>query len=827
MPILLRITHRRLTARLLFSLVAAGFMCLSINAPVNADAPPAHDFQIAPQALASALVEFSKQADVQVLGATDVIRTLRTSGVFGHFTEEQALEQLLRGTGLGFRWTAHRTITISPPTLVPAGSTHVSSADPAIRSEQAASSLAAGKNSSQASPESDTLDEVIVTASRRAEPLREVADSITAFTGGNLESLGAQSLGDYIGRAPGVQFQGSIPGRSNVNIRGVGTGSVYPDQGQGTTGIYVNDVPLTDPGFAVSIPDMDVFDMQRVEVLRGPQGTLFGTATLGGAVDYIINPVSLDKFDVHVQAGGSKTVNASDAGYTAKIAVNVPLIDDVFGVRVTAIKRYDPGYLDNIGTGRDDSNYRKVEDYRLNALWKINDQTDLSFFTFYDRSLNGDGFYALPQLGELVRNTFVPESGKFITRINSLKFNTNLEFATLTVQGSDSRKSQDSVGDETPYFGGPQTTVLTLAHTHSDMVEARLTSPSNQALEWLFGTYYGHFDEAMPNPYMQNNVEIFHFEVGYKSNELSEFGEVTYHFSDQWRATVGGRYYDIRLATDTLQGVPPTLATNGGDQKGTGFSPKASLTYELDKDLMVYALVSKGFRMGGVNLVPPIASFPTPATYRSDSLINYEIGIRPAWFEHTLTLDTTFFFIDWSDIQLRLTRPDGFYYVNNAGKAHNKGIENTLAWRPNQNWDMQASLTYLEAALAQAISLGGGGPTLPVGTTLPGASKWTSSETVSHTWSINSAPFLSASHRFVSRATSNFVGTFIGPLPIGNYNIFDIRGGAHLGRNVTASLYVDNIADKRGVTAAAPFGTYLSNYYIRPRTVGAQVDWTL
>jgi iron complex outermembrane receptor protein len=228
--------------------------------------------------------------------------------------------------------------------------------------------------------------------------------------------------------------------------------------------------------------------------------------------------------------------------------------------------------------------------------------------------------------------------------------------------------------------------------------------------------------------------------------------------------------------------------------------------------------------MGGVNLVAPLPSFPTPATYKSDSLINYEIGIRPAWFDHTLTLDTAFFFIDWSNIQLRLTRPDGYDYVANAGAAHNKGIENTLAWRPNPNWALQASLTYLDAALAQKIALGGG-TTLLDGATLPGASKWTSSETANYTWSIDTAPFLSVSHRFVSSATSNFTAT----LPIGNYNIFDIRGGAHLGHNITATLYVDNIADKRGVTASSTsttFPSYLIDYYIRPRTVGLQFDWS-
>jgi outer membrane receptor protein involved in Fe transport len=310
--------------------------------------------------------------------------------------------------------------------------------------------------------------------------------------------------------------------------------------------------------------------------------------------------------------------------------------------------------------------------------------------------------------------------------------------------------------------------------------------------------------------------------VSYKSNELSEFGEVTYHFSDQWRATLGGRYYDIRLTTDTAQGVQPApLAVDQGSQKGTGFSPKASLTFEPNKDLMMYALVSKGFRMGGVNLVAPLAGFPTPATYQSDSLINYEVGLRPSWFDHKLTLDTTFFYIDWSNIQLRLNRPDGFAYVQNAGVAHSKGIENSLNWRPATSFALTANVTYLDAQLAQTLLLGGGG-VLDDGANLPGASKWTTAETATYTSSLRYTPFLSASHRFVSRATSDFSDT----LPIGNYNIFGLRGGAHLG-NVTATLYVDNIADKRGVTAATTFGNFLNDFYIRPRTVGLQFDWHL
>jgi iron complex outermembrane recepter protein len=682
--------------------------------------------------------------------------------------------------------------------------------------------FAADQSAGSLPSDSGNLDEIVVTASKRPEPLREVADSVTAFSAEGLQSIGAQSFEDYIGRAPGVQFQASNPGISNVTIRGVGTATVFPDQGQATTGIYLNDIPLTDPGFSVSVPDLDVFDLQRVEVLRGPQGTLFGAAAMGGAVNYILNPVNLEKLDARAELGTAKTVNSNDPGYAAKLAVNVPLIDDVFGVRVTAIKRYDTGYLDNIGTGEKDSNYRKIEDFRVNALWKINDKTDLSIFSFYERSLNGDGFYAFPQLGTLVRDTLVPEIASFITRINSLKLSSDMDFATLTVLGAHSLKSQDSVEDISPYFGGTLSTAPFFARTHSDMVEARMTSPSNQKLEWLFGAYYGHFDEKFPSPTYQNGVDIDYFEVDYRSTEISELGEATYHFNDQWRATVGGRHYSIRFARETVEGPPSDLASDEGHQSATGFSPKVSITFEPSKNLMMYALVSKGFRMGGVNHAAPLATFPTPLTYGSDSLVNYEIGIRPSWLDHTLTLDTVIFFIDWSDIQLRLTRPDGFGYVTNAGAAHNKGIENSLSWLPNRHWAFQANLTYLEAALAESFDLGGGN-TLLNGAVLPGASKWTSSETATYTWSIASSPFLTLSHRFVSRATSDFSDT----LPIGDYHLFDVRAGAHVGRNITLTAYADNVADRRGVTAADTFGTYLNEFYIRPRTVGLQFDWAL
>jgi outer membrane receptor protein involved in Fe transport len=547
---------------------------------------------------------------------------------------------------------------------------------------------------------------------------------------------------------------------------------------------------------------------------------LFGSATLGGAVNYILNPVSLTDYTVRAQMSGSRTQGSSDTGYSVKAAANLPLIQDTFGVRLTLLKRFEPGYLDNIGIGQMDMNSHDVAGARINALWQINEKLKLEFFSFYDRARNGDDFYAFPALGDLVRNTIVQERRTFDTRVNNLKLDANLDFASLTVSLADSRKTADWVGDFSSYYGAP-TIGPSFPRTHSRMIEARLTSPGNQKVDWLAGIYSGWFDELYPSPTLQNNVDIYDFTVGYRSNETSGFGEATYHFSEKWRATLGGRYYDIRLRTETDQGIPGTVSAALGHQTGTGLSPKASVTFEPNTNVMTYALVSKGFRMGGVNLVPAIASFPTPATYQSDSLINYELGLRLSSVDRRLTLDSTVFHIDWSDVQLQLHRPDGFAYVSNAGRSRSNGVETALTWRPANNLEFSANVTYLDARLTDSLALGNG-TTLLNGTALPGASKWSSSEVASYRFAAPWAPFITLTHRYVSGANS----AFLRELPIGNYHLVDVRSGIDVA-GISAAIFASNLTNRRGVTSASFFGitNQVTDYYVRPRTIGLQLEY--
>lgn len=692
----------------------------------------------------------------------------------------------------------------------------------AAHAQDAASQASAPAPATKSAPQSsEATGDIIVTASKRRESLRSVSGSVSALTGENLAAIGAQGFKDYIQTLPGVQFQASVPGVSNVTMRGIGTASTYPDQGQATTGIYINDVPVTDPGFALSVPDLDVFDIQRVEVLRGPQGTLYGAATLGGAVNYIYNPVSLTEFQALGQASLSGSAYSKDLSYTTKAAVNVPLINDVLGVRVAATRRSDAGFTDNVGIGDRDSNSHRVWAFRGNVLLKLGERFDLSYFGLYDHAKNGDGFAIFPNLGEYVRGTTVREPTTFTTKLHNVKLNGDLDFAKLTISLADLRKKQFSQYDAST-FDGPGAYGNGTAKNHSQIAEIRLASSGSGKFEWLIGGYYDKTKEYYPSPEFVGNEPLTFFSVNYRSHEKSLFGEATYHLTDKLKVTAGGRYYNIDLATNTAAGVSsPGAPLASGKQKGNGFSPKASITYEASKDFMIYALYSRGFRMGGVNLNPQIASFPTPTTYGSDKVDNYEIGTRLSFLDHKVLLDTTAFYVDWSHVQLRLSRPDGRSYVANAGSARSYGVESSITVRPSHNFELQGNVTYLTSELAKTLALGGG-RMLQKGRNLPGAAHWTTSANARYTFDAPHAPYVMVAHQYISGSTNNFDPTS----KAGNYSLFSARAGAKFGQ-FDAQVFVTNIADKRGITTVDYYGANQIWYVTAPRTVGVSLDWKL
>lgn len=850
------------------SLSMAGDLRANIKKATNIPAEP----------LGSALQTLAKERKFQIVYVSEQVDDLHTQGAKGQLTPAQALTHLLLGTGLTYRVLDEKTVTIIPvgaSLAVPSartGGTSPKEGQDQARGKGGKTSSSGGFRVAQADQGASTesnlekkstaaaLQEVVVSSTKLQQPARKLAASISIVSGARLEEVGAQSFEDYLTRVPGVVFNASMVGLSTAVIRGVSTTTTL-DQGQGTTGYYINGVPLTDPNFAVAIPDIDTFDVDNVAVMRGPQGTLFGSASLGGAINYQAASPDLTEFHTHLQGTFAGTADGAPSS-SGKVMVNLPLIADRLALRTVYIYRLDGGYINNIGTGVRNSNRTLVRGGRAELLWRPTDGTKISYLFLRQLEDTADNGYEEPTLaGLLQKKTLIPEPFDFKTTLNSLRIDQDLGFAVLTLMGTYHQKSQYSEQDLTASLGGifgNQLSPVYLpqqAESNGTTFEMRLTSPSNQRFTYVIGvmrdltreSFYDLFEASGAEEYATTvydpllgagfgdravpNDVFFTSTLGAKGDERAVFGEGTFHFNQQWALTLGGRLFDTQLTGETssaglleyLDTSPSVLSFSySSRQRARGFTPKASLTWTITPNTMVYALASKGFRFGGPNLSPPDLNDPFPPAYAPDSLWNYELGTRTDWLDRRLQLDVTAFYLDWKNIQVRLSTAKGLAYATNFGRATNYGLENSLLWRPTSALTLQGGVTYLSATLKQAVMFGQ--TTAPAGSVLPGASKWNVSGTAEYR--MNALPLHPAvvlSDRFIATAPGNF-GQAV-PVTQFGYNLLDFRVNAYFG-SVQATLFVNNVADKRGISSVSyPRRSPLQEDVTRPRTVGLTLEY--
>ncbi|MEP6907483.1 MAG: TonB-dependent receptor [Pseudoxanthomonas sp.] len=704
-----------------------------------------------------------------------------------------------------------------------------------------------------------TLQTVTVTAGKREQSVREVAGSVSAISGQQLQDIGAQSLSDYIQSTPGAVFNNYQPGVSHVVMRGIATSSGNV-QGQGTTGYFLNEVSLNEPGFTIVVPDIDTFDLNRVEVLRGPQGTLFGSSSLGGSINYIANTADTSGFDAAVEATVSQTRNA-DTGFGAKAMVNVPIKQDVFALRAVAQYREDPGFLDNVGLGKDGSNDVSVSGGRLSLVLTPNENTTLTWLSLLQNTDADDNSYRNPALGDLVRNTAVAEFTNTDVTLHSLRWDQDLGWANFTALGAYQDKSQDWRFDYTPirvFYNADLDLDLTSplyinsgGESTGRSVELRLTSPSGGRFEWLVGGMYfdtdkdlyeaigaegaaAEFDNSSlfgpgSGAVIAPDGEIFNaFYSKVTGSEAALFGEGSMLLTPEWKLTLGGRLFRTRvkivstqLGFSTYPGAPIVTPSQTNEE---GFNPKVSLSYTPSDKVMFYGLVSEGFRFGTPN-VAGLSTFPIPAGSGSDSLTNYELGTRTTWLDGRLQLDATAFYVDWSDIQLRLQTPDFFNYATNGGKAYSRGVELSANWRPNNQFQWLSTVTWQRARLDEDLFILFAG-TAPKGSRLPGSSDWSVNNNLSYHFDSRFSPTLTFTHQYLSEGISDLNSAVPGAVANeqGDYNVFDLRFRMSFG-NTDITLFGSNLTDERGVTRTVSEVNGLGEGLVRPRTFGVTAHW--
>jgi outer membrane receptor protein involved in Fe transport len=710
-------------------------------------------------------------------------------------------------------------------------------------SDAAAQDPAAAK----ATDKSQAVDAVVVVG-KRGQTAATTAGGLSVVSGDSLEKMGAQTFEDYLGKLPGVVFNAGQSGNSTAVIRGVGT-TAGLDQGEGTTGYYINEIPLSEVGYTISIPDIDTFDVSRVEVLRGPQGSLYGASSLGGAINYVAKEADTTSgFDAAIETSASKTANANKLGYTGKAMLNIPLIPNKLAARVVVSEREAPGFLDNVGLNKDGSNSQRTKDGRVSLVWTPDDLTRVSFLALLQKSFADDASFRMTKYGDLARSTELPASFDLDFALYSARVDHDFGFAKLTAIASYNRKHQELHFDDTPYydgFGGTSGPQLfrQLGTSRNTNLETRLASPTGGRFEWLVGAAFERtnkrFDEdlsavganaVLAPVYGANELRGDYYYWGWggtHGTDKSVFGEASVNFADGWKLTAGGRKYITSLDTDGYRaGVfyPTGSVLPDGHMAESGFSPKISVSYKATPQTMYYAVASEGFRFGGANILLPLAGFNTPAGYGSDSLRNYELGVKSSLMNRRLSFDADVFDIEWSDLQVRLTRPDNMTYGTNAGKARLRGVEFSSTYRVTDDFDVGVNYTYLDAKLTQDLLEA----TVPLhaGQQLPGSSKNQLSANGTYKWAWNAyRPSATLTGRYLSDAPANLQQA---DQRINGFAQFDARYAMNFG-NMELSLFVNNIADKRGVTFSygndALFGN--EQFIIRPRTMGVRLHWEL
>jgi len=816
----------------------AGMMVLAIAAPAAAQV---RTFDIPAQAAWTGVPMLGRQADVQIGIARKDALGRRTNMVRGSMSVDRALAELLQGTGLRAIAIGSQTYSVVRSSQDPGSTPRANPGAPAAD----VASPAPGSNSAHDTPLTSPGGEIIVTAQRRTEPLRQVPQSASVLTGSELSRAGLQSLQDLATRVPGLTIDsaGGV-GQQQITLRGITTGS---DVGP-TVGTYIDDVPFGSAiifsGSAQLALELGSFDVDRIEILRGPQGTLYGASAFGGVLKYVLTQPSTVQTDGVAQMETSVT-EGGGLNYGTRAAAGVALVPGKLGVRATFSRNRSAGLVDNVFDGRKNVDDSVTSVGRLSLLYTPTDALTIratALFQDIDRDgasqVDYDPATSRPTYGDLKQSRLRAEP--FNQRVRLFSGGLDYRFGFATLSATAARQSIDTTyaldfSYYVPLLGplleelGSPTDAIELQGTYrtdKTTMEARLVSPTSGSFEWLAGIYrtkeesvnfQGLFGFENNRPI---NLDIGRFTIPVSLEETALYADATYHFSTRLDSTLGVRLSRNRQ-TFAQTGTGLLGSSNpGGASNDTVATYLATLRYHLADGGIVYARAASGYRPGGPNLVafaPGTTNIIGNPTYAPDTLWNYEVGAKvrlAPW----LDLDSSLFYIDWRNIQLFKTE-NGLSVVGNGKRARSKGAELSVTGRPFRGWSVQGALAYTDAELRDAApDLGGA-----AGERLPNVPRWNVVLSGTHDWPLGPGArgYFGANWRFVGQRKAAFDAAGSGQYVLPAYQAVDLRAGAKLSAwNIDLTLR--NLFNRRGQAAAdlgaTGFGYPAAVTVIQPRS---------
>jgi iron complex outermembrane recepter protein len=669
----------------------------------------------------------------------------------------------------------------------------------------------------------DQLAEIIVTATKRAERIQDIPVSVTAFTGKELSEMGADNFVDFARQVPSLTFAERGNGRNDIAIRGLSVINGVP-----TVGYYLDGIS-TELNF--QSPDPKLFDMQRVEVLRGPQGTLFGAGAVGGLIQVITNPPDPSGFDAKAEVDYFH-INNADGSYAVNTMINVPLITDVLALRVVALTRENSGWIDAPLLNKNGANWEDDKGLRTSLKWIPSDNFDATLRWYYQQYRIGMESFDTPSQaiaagysGKNVSLVSVPSLSTYEANQLSLDLRWNLGFATLeSVSGYNRTNIHDAPdgltfgdGSLNPYSPATQYSFPLFQPYKTYSSELRLVSAENT--HWLYtaGVYYKKTDL---NEFADLSAfgETIQFDTS--DRQTAVFGELGYKIGGGWTVTAGARYLWETVAASTLTtvtGLGSAVSANNGNTNA--FSPKLALQYAVDKDLMYYVSASKGIRSGGVNVqVVPDPNFHN--TYKSDSAWCYELGVKSYLNEHRTQLNASVFYINWSDLQIDgLPSNPALGFVTNAGSATSKGFEVELEQLVTRDLRITFGGSYINATIDEAFQ------NAPSGSRMPNVPRYTINAGIVQGFA------LPANLRGSVRADFSYRDGSYDNLPniplsqpdsnyASGYGIVNLRATVEAA-HWNVSVYADNLFNRYGSSFTNYDTTGLDQIYVtRPRTIG-------
>lgn len=841
----------------------------------SAQALAVNQFDLPAQSLGDSIRAVASQTNTNLLFDPERVAGLKAPALKAEVTTEEAIQRLVKESGLEVTVLNERTIVL--------GERGRKGKETAGREGNFWKGFRVAEvgesNASEVKEEKkDDLSEIVVTATKREERIQDVPMSITAITSEEIDRRGLVSAADYLRGIPGVSQADSNQGQAVV-IRGMATDLRIQNFGAGSTvAQYFGETPTTGSAGLLGGSNVDVklVDIERVEVLRGPQGTAFGNASMGGAVRVIPKAPKLDAFESKVSAGYSGTSGTGGDNYNVHGVVNLPLIGDKLALRATAYRYEESGFYSN-RAGSDPALQAAAAAFgvqafavdarevgaasftggRVAALFQPTDALRVTL-TYLAQKTETDG------MGVATSNAYeqgiVQVAPEHVVRGQKLGvFDTDIDVANATMEYAlgwadllatysyiDSGSTSAFAGG---LFGGVTPDSFKGENTHRGHVgEMRLSTNLEGKWNFLGGLYADDLEDDSPaenvwfgspetNPYFPGQQGVY-TSVHRRRDDKQKAGfvEASWEFMPRFKLTAGARFYDYeRTRRDARSGFFGTGSTRF-DTKASGSTFRGNLSYKVTEDALIYAGWSQGFRLGqpiGAGLAPETCDIDrdgivdgTDVTMEStthvdsDDVNNYELGGKFTMLERRLSIAIDAYRMDWNKLPITVLAPCQRLYLANAGTARSEGVEFQTSFQVSEPLSVDAGAAYVRARLTEGVPAQG----WLAGNRLPGAPELNASVGMQYMFNLGA-------YRAYVRGDTTYVGTFYGNVQetertkSGGYVKVDFSARLSI-RDTNVDLFVRNLTnvDKFAFRGVFPGGSESFGYLLRPRTIGIQLS---